>query len=51
METAVDFYNHERPHWSLDGMTPQQAVKCEGEIKKKWKSYRELAIKNRKEGR
>lgn len=46
MASAVDFYNHERPHWSLDGMTPQQAAGCRGELKKRWKSYREKAIKN-----
>lgn len=45
---AVDFYNHERPHWSLDGMTPSQAAGCKGELRKRWKSYREKAIKNQK---
>lgn len=45
---AVDFYNHERPHWSLDGMTPSQAARCKGELRKRWKSYREKAIKNQK---
>ena len=45
MKAAVDFYNHERPHLSLEGMTPNQAAKCEGEMKKNWKSYREIAIK------
>lgn len=42
---AVNFYNHERPHWSLDGMTPSQAAEQKGELKKRWKSYREIAIK------
>lgn len=45
VKAAVDFYNNERPHWSLDGMTPVQAAKCRGELKKKWKSYRENAIR------
>lgn len=45
VKAAVDFYNHERPHLSLEGMTPNQAAKCEGEMKKNWKSYREIAIK------
>lgn len=49
VKAAVEFYNTERPHWSLDGMTPSQAALCEGELKKKWKSYREIAIK-KKEG-
>ena len=47
VKAAVNFYNHERPHWSLDGMTPAQAARCEGELKKKWKSYREIAIKRK----
>lgn len=45
VKAAVEFYNNERPHWSLDGMTPSQAAGCEGELKKKWISYREIAIK------
>lgn len=45
VKAAVDFYNHERPHLSLEGMTPFQAAQCEGEMKKNWKSYREMAIK------
>ena len=47
LKVAVDFYNNERPHWSLDGMTPKQASGREGEIKKRWKSYREIAIRNK----
>lgn len=43
---AVDFYNNERPHMSNDMMTPAEAAKCNGELKKWWKSYREAAIKN-----
>ena len=42
---AVDFYNNMRPHWSIDGMTPVQASKCDGEISKRWTSYRDMAIK------
>lgn len=41
---AVDFYNNERPHMSLDGMTPSQAAQKIGRIKKDWISYRENAI-------
>ena len=48
VKAAVDFYNHERPHLSLEGMTPAQAAQCEGEMKKRWKSYREIAIKKKK---
>lgn len=43
---AVMFYNNERPHMSLDGMTPAEAALCKGEIKKMWHSYREKALKN-----
>ena len=43
---AVEFYNNERPHMSIDMMTPAQAAKCNGELKKWWKSYRDKAIKN-----
>ena len=45
LKVAVDFYNNERPHMSLDWRTPAEAALCTGELKKKWKSYREIAIK------
>jgi putative transposase len=45
LKAAVDFYNHERPHWSLDGKTPYEASLCKGELKRRWVSYREAAIK------
>ena len=41
---AVEFYNNERPHMSIDMMTPAMAATCEGKIKKRWVSYRERAI-------
>ena len=44
---AVDFYNNERPHMSIDMMTPSMATFCEGEIKKHWISYREKAIREK----
>ena len=43
---AVEFYNNERPHMSNDMMTPVEAAKCNGELKKWWHSYRDDAIKN-----
>ena len=46
LKVAIDFYNNERPHMSLDWMTPAQAALCSGELNKKWKSYREKAIKD-----
>ena len=47
--TAVDFYNNERPHMSINMMTPAQAASCQGEISKRWSSFRTKAIKNRQE--
>lgn len=44
---AVDFYNNERPHMSINMMAPSQATACEGEIKKWWISYRVKAIKEK----
>ena len=44
---AVDFYNNERPHMSIDMMTPAAAAFCEGEIKKRWVSLRERAIREK----
>ena len=44
---AVAFYNNDRPHMSIDMMTPAEASLCEGEIKKHWISYREKAIRER----
>lgn len=38
---AVHFYNNERPHMSLDMLTPVQANLMEGPMKKNWMSYRE----------
>ncbi len=45
LKVAIDFYNNERPHMSLDWMTPAKAALCTGELEKRWKSYREDAIK------
>ena len=46
VRTAVEFYNMERPHSSLDWLTPNEAHEMEGELKKHWVSYRENAIRN-----
>lgn len=42
---AIDFYNNERPHMSLDWRTPAEAALCTGELKKRWVSYREKFLK------
>lgn len=44
---AVEFYNNRRPHMSIDMMTPAEAAFCDGEIQKRWTSFREIAIKNK----
>lgn len=46
LDKAVDFYNNRRPHMSIDYLTPSQASYCTGELKKHWKSYRDMAIKS-----
>ena len=46
MAKAVEFYNNERPHMSLNNMTPRQAALCKGKIQKKWISYREKYLEN-----
>ncbi len=46
MEKAVNFFNNERPHMSLDNMTPRQASGYKGRINKKWTSYREKYLNN-----
>ena len=46
VKVAIDFYNNERPHMSLDWKTPAEAAMCTGELEKKWNSCRENAIKS-----
>lgn len=45
VKSAVDFYNNQRPHMSLDMMTPSEAAKHVGILEKKWKSYRDPFLK------
>ena len=45
ISAAVVFYNEERPHMSIDMMTPREAANCTGELRKHWKSYRQEHIK------
>lgn len=40
VSAAVKFYNEERPHMSIDMMTPMEAALRTGEIAKRWVSYR-----------
>jgi putative transposase len=47
VEADVKFYNEERPHMSIDMMTPKKADQCTGEIPKRWTSFRENHIKEK----
>ena len=42
---AIDFYNNERPHMSLNMMTPIEAANFIGPLEKKWVSYRDQHLK------
>ena len=42
---SVHFYNEERPHMSIDMMTPVEASSRTGEIPKRWVSPRENFLK------
>lgn len=44
MASAVSFYNRERPHRSIEMLTPFEAATRTGRFKRRWKSYRERAI-------
>lgn len=44
LHKAVMFYNHERPHLSLEMRTPAEAAAETGRFKRQWISYRERAI-------
>lgn len=44
---AVRTYNQHRPHSSCDMLTPEQAHRKTGSLKKHWKNYKRLPIKGR----
>jgi transposase InsO family protein len=37
---AIRLYNERRPHTSIDYMTPREAHRCTGPLRKHWKTYR-----------
>lgn len=37
---SIEAYNTQRPHMSIDFLTPDEAHGFEGELKKRWKNYR-----------
>lgn len=39
VDIAINIYNNERPHGSIDMLTPEAAQQMNGEIKKRWKNY------------
>lgn len=49
VDRAIEFYNNRRPHDSLDGLTPMEAMTYIGRFKRRWKSWRENAIDAAKE--
>ena len=44
LRQAVLFYNHERPHLSLEMRTPVEAASETGRFRRRWNSFRERAI-------
>lgn len=42
IKKAVEIYNYERPHSSIDMLTPAQAHSLNGELKKHWKNYYQI---------
>lgn len=45
IERAIEFFNTERPHLSLNMLTPAEASCCTGEYNLLWTSFRRRAIK------
>jgi putative transposase len=39
IDEAVNIYNHLRPHYSIDMLTPAEAHTRSGELKRRWKNY------------
>ncbi|HHW79964.1 MAG TPA: transposase [Acholeplasmataceae bacterium] len=39
LSTIVDFYNNERPHSSINKLTPNVAHSLVGTIQRRWKNY------------
>ena len=39
IRSFIDFYNTQRPHRSINWLTPDQAHLLRGELKRKWKAY------------
>ena len=42
IQSIVDIYNNERPHSSIEMLTPDEAHQINGQLKRLWKSYRKI---------
>ncbi len=40
IKAIIDFYNNQRPHSSVEMLTPSQAYNSYGELKRMWKNYK-----------
>lgn len=50
VKKAIQIYNYERPHSSVDMLTPGQAHERTGELKQHWKNYKEYYKKEVRTG-
>jgi putative transposase len=41
----IDFYNQQRPHRSVQWLTPNEAYRCTGALRRVWKAYRRKYLK------
>jgi len=41
----IEFYNQQRPHRSLQWLTPNEADQCTGALRRVWKTYRRKALR------
>ena len=40
----IEFYNQQRPHRSVQWLTPNEAYQCTGALRRVWKTYRRKAL-------
>ena len=40
----IEFYNRQRPHRSVQWLTPHEAYQCTGTLRRVWKTYRRKAL-------
>lgn len=44
ISSIIDIYNTERPHSSIEMLTPNEAHQMHGQLKRLWKSYRKIKL-------